>query len=107
MHFNNDFNTFFVNIGSRNNNTDGNGFNEYFGHEQFHNFNFDTITNNETIRTITKIESKHSCGHDSISIALLKQIKTKISPSITLIGHQYAFIIAFIANKRLFLNLEF
>ena len=84
----NHFNTFFVNIGSRDNNTDDNGFNEYLGHEQHHNFKFDTITNNETIRIITKIKSKHSCGHDSISTALLKQIKTEISPSITLIVNQ-------------------
>ena len=26
------------------------------------------ITNNETIRIITKIKSKHSCGHDSILV---------------------------------------
>ena len=84
----NHFNTFFVNIGSRDNNTDDNGFKEYLGHEQHHNFKFDTITNNETIRIITKIKSKHSCGHDSISTALLKQIKTEISPSITLIVNQ-------------------
>ena len=58
------------------------------GHEQHHNFKFDTITNNETIRIITKIKSKHSCGHDCISTALLKQIKTEISPSITLIVNQ-------------------
>ena len=54
-------------------------------HEQYHTFKFDTITNNETIRIITKIKSKHSCGHYNISTALLKQIKTEISPSITLI----------------------
>ena len=73
----NNFNTFFVNIGSGDNNTDDNGFKEYLGHEQHHNFKFVTITNNETIRIITKIKSKHSCGHDSISTALLKQIKKK------------------------------
>ena len=65
-----------------------NGFKEYLGHEQHHNFKCDTITNNETIRIITNIKSKHSCGHDSISTALLKQIKTEISPSITLIVNQ-------------------
>ena len=84
----NHFNTVFVNIGSRDNNTDDNGFNENLGHEQHHNFKFDTITNNETIRNITKIKSKHSCGNDRISTALLIQIKTEISPSITLIVNQ-------------------
>ena len=34
------------------------------------------------------MKSKHSCGHDSISTALLKQIKTEVSPSITLIINQ-------------------
>ena len=58
------------------------------GHEQSHNFKFDTITNIETIRIITNIKSKQSCGHDSISTALLKQIKTEVSPSITLIINQ-------------------
>ena len=84
----NHFNTFFVNIGSRDNNTDDNRFKEYLGHEQHHNFKIDTITNNETIRIITKINSKYSCGHDSISTALLKQVKTEISQSITLIVNQ-------------------
>ena len=73
----NHFNTFFVNIGSRDSNTDDNGFNEYLGHEQYHNIKFDTVTNNETIRIITKIKFKHGCCHDSISTALLKQIKQK------------------------------
>ena len=84
----NHFNTLFKNIRSRDNNTDDNGFNEYLGHEQHLNFKFDTTTNNETIRIITKIKSKQSCGNDSISTALLKQIKTEISPSITLIVNQ-------------------
>ena len=34
------------------------------------------------------MKSKHSCGHDSISTALLKQIKTEISLPITLIVNQ-------------------
>ena len=97
----NHFNTFFVNIGSRDSNTDDNGFNEYLGHEQYHNFKFDTKTNNETIRIITKIKSKHSCGHDSISTALLKRIKTEISPSITLIVSQCLIPVYSLTNLRL------
>ena len=84
----NHFNNFFINIGNSDTHTDNDGFNKYLGHEQSHNFKFDTITNNETIRIITNIKSKHSCGHDSISTALLKQIKTEVSPSITLIINQ-------------------
>ena len=62
----NHFNNFFINIGNSDTHTDNDGFNKYLGHEQSHNFKFDTITNNETIRIITNIKSKHSCGHDSI-----------------------------------------
>ena len=43
------------------------------------------------------MKSKHSCGHDSISTALLKQIKTEVSPSITLIINQCL-------TTRIFLN---
>ena len=77
-----------INIGNSDTHTDNDGFNEYLEHKQFHNFKFDTITNDETIRIITNIKSKHSCGHASISTALLKQIKPKVSPSITLIANQ-------------------
>ena len=84
----NHFNNFFINIGNSDTHTDKYGFNKYLGHEQSHNFKIVTITNNETIRIITNMKSKHSCGHDSISTALLKQIETEVSPSITLIINQ-------------------
>ena len=43
----NHFNTFFVNIGSRDNNTDDNECNEYLGHEQHHNFKFNSHYNQD------------------------------------------------------------
>ena len=82
------FNDFFINIGTTNIDNGEGGFQEYLPDQQPGNLKFHTITNNDTIRIINQLSLKHSSGHGEMSTALLKQIKSEIASSETLIMSQ-------------------
>ena len=87
------FNLFFSNIGSTlsdsfeiNDNTLD--FTDYLNNTAEHRFNFNRITESETLSIINKLRSKNSSGKDEISNNLLKLIKDKISKPLTIIRNQ-------------------
>ena len=87
------FNIFFSNIGSTlsdsieiNDNTID--FTDYFNNPTEHRFNFNRITESETLSIINKLKSKNSSGKDEISNKLLKSIKDEIAKPLTIIINQ-------------------
>ena len=87
------FNIFFSNIGSTlsdsieiNDNTLD--FTDYFNNPTEHRFNFNTITESETLSIINKLKSKYSSGKDEISNKLLKSIKDEVAKPLTIIINQ-------------------
>ena len=87
------FNIFFSNIGSNlshsieivDNTLD---FTDYLNNPTEHRFNFNVITESETLSIINKLKSKNSSGKDEISNNLLKSIKDEISKPLTIIINQ-------------------
>ena len=86
------FNIFFSNIGSTlsdsieiNDNTLD--FTDYLNNPTEHRFNFNRITESETL-SIDKLKSKNSSGKDEISNKLLKSIKDEIAKPLTIIINQ-------------------
>ena len=87
------FNIFFSNIGSTlsdsieiNDNTLD--FTDYLNNPTEHRFNFNRITESETLSIINKLKSKNSSGKDEISNKLLKSIKDEIAKPLTIIINQ-------------------
>ena len=87
------FNIFFSNIGSNlshsieivDNTSD---FTDYLNNPTEHRFNFNVITESETLSIINKLKSKNSSGKDEISNNLLKSIKDEIGKPLTIIINQ-------------------
>ena len=84
------FNVFFSNIGSTLSDSieidDSTlDFTDYLNNPTEHHFNFNTITESETLSIINKLKSKNSSGKDEISNKLLKSIKDAIAESLTII----------------------
>ena len=87
------FNIFFSNIGSNlshsieivDNTLD---FTDYLNNPTEHRFNFNVITESETLSIINKLKSKNSSGKDEISNNLLKSIKDEIGKPLTIIINQ-------------------
>ena len=52
------------------------------------NFKFKLIDIENTVNIIDGLKTKSSCGHDGLSVKILKQIKYELSSSITLIINQ-------------------
>ena len=87
------FNIFFSNIGSTLSDSieiDDNSldFTDYLNNPTEHRFNFNTITESETLSIINKLKSKNSSGKDEISNKLLKSIKDEIAKPLTIIINQ-------------------
>ena len=86
----NKFNTFFADIGLRLsesvNNTHNALFTDYF--PSMHDFTFELITEETTMKILNNLKPKPSCGYDGISTKLLKTCKFEICKSVTLIINQ-------------------
>ena len=87
------FNIFFSNIGSTLSDSieidDSTlDFTDYLNNHTQHHFNFNTITESETLSIINKLKSKNSSGKDEISNKLLKSIKDEIAKPLTIIINQ-------------------
>ena len=87
------FNIFFSNIGSTLSDSieidDSTlDFTDYLNNPTQHHFNFNTITESETLSIINKLKSKNSSGKDEISNKLLKSIKDEIAKPLTIIINQ-------------------
>ena len=87
------FNIFFSNIGSTLSdsieiNDSTLDFTDYLNNPTQHHFNFNTITESETLSIINKLKSKNSSGKDEISNKLLKSIKDEIAKPLTIIINQ-------------------
>ena len=87
------FNIFFSNIGSTlsdsiENDDNTLDFTDYLNNPTEHRFNFNTITESETLSIINKLKSKNSSGKDEISNKLLKSIKDEIAKPLTIIINQ-------------------
>ena len=63
-------------------------FTDYLNNPTEHRFNFNTITESETLSIINKLKSKNSSGKDEISNKLLKSIKDEIAKPLTIIINQ-------------------
>ena len=87
------FNIFFSNIGSTLSDSieidDSTlDFTDYLNNPTQHHFNFNTITESETLSIISKLKNKNSSGKDEISNKLLKSIKDEIAKPLTIIINQ-------------------
>ena len=87
------FNIFFSNIGSTLSDSieidDSTlDFTDCLNNPTEHHFNFNTITESETLSIINKLKSKNSLGQDEISNKLLKSIKDAIAKPLTVIINQ-------------------
>ena len=87
------FNIFFSNIGSTLSDSieiaDSTlDFTDYLNNPTEHHFNFNTITESETLSIINKLKNKNSSGKDEISNKLLKSIKDEIAKPLTIIINQ-------------------
>ena len=87
------FNIFFSNIGSTLSDSieidDSTlDFTDYLNNPTQHHFNFNTITESETLSIINKLKNKNSSGKDEISNKLLKSIKDEIAKPLTIIINQ-------------------
>ena len=89
----NQFNTYFSSIGTKLASqipaNQGKSFKDYL-HSPVNNtnFKFKLIDIENTVNIIDGLKTKSSCGHDGLSVKMLKQIKYEISSSITLIINQ-------------------
>ena len=63
-------------------------FTDYLNNPTVHHFNFNTITESETLSIINKLKNKNSSGKDEISNKLLKSIKDEIAKPLTIIINQ-------------------
>ena len=63
-------------------------FTDYLNNPTEHHFNFNTITESETLSIINKLKNKNSSGKDEISNKLLKSIKDEIAKPLTIIINQ-------------------
>ena len=87
------FNIFFSNIGSTLSDSieidDSTlDFTDYLNNPTEHRFNFNTITESETLSIINKLKNKNSSGKDEISNKLLKSIKDEIAKPLAIIINQ-------------------
>ena len=87
------FNIFFSNIGSTLSDSieiaDSTlDFTDYLNNPTEHHFNFNTITESETLSIINKLKNKNSSGKDEISNKLLKSIKDEIAKPLTIFINQ-------------------
>ena len=87
------FNIFFPNVGSTLSDSieiaDSTlDFTDYLNNPTEHHFNFNTITESETLSIINKLKNKNSSGKDEISNKLLKSIKDEIAKPLTIIINQ-------------------
>ena len=63
-------------------------FTDYLNNPTEHHFNFNTITESETLSIINKLKIKKSSGKDEISNNLLKSITDEIAKPLTIIINQ-------------------
>ena len=88
----NTFNHFFTNIGAnlakRINYTGHKTFRDYLEEKTNNSFAFTNVDENDVISIINNLQSKNSCGWDSISTKLLKQIVSGISKPLTILINQ-------------------
>ena len=63
-------------------------FTDYLNNPTEHRFNFNTITESETLSIINELKSKNSSRKDEISNKLLKSIKDEIAKPLTIIINQ-------------------
>ena len=88
----NTFNNFFTNIGAnlakRINYTGDKTFRDYLEEKTNNSFAFTNVDENDVISIINNLEAKNSCGWDSISTKLLKQIVSGISKPLTILINQ-------------------
>ena len=82
----NKFNTFFADIGLRLSESVNNTHNALF--TSMHDFTFELITEETTMKILNNLKPKPSCGYDGISTKLLKPCKLEICKSVTLIINQ-------------------
>ena len=86
------FNLFFSTIGPKlADKLDGQGkpsFTSYLSEPIPHHFNFNEITEKDSIKIITKAANKSSCGFDGISMKMIKNISDSISKPLTMIINQ-------------------
>ena len=87
------FNIFFSNIGSTLSDSieiaDSTlDFTDYLNNPTEHHFNFNKITESETLSIINKLKNKNSSGKDEISNKLLKSIKDEIAKPLTIFINQ-------------------
>ena len=88
------FNDFFVNIGptlSEKIKSPNKSFTSYLKQKISFTFRFATLTPEEVLKSIQKLKTKSSTGHDGISTKLLKRISQSISTVLTLIINQSLF----------------
>ena len=85
-------NNFVTNIGAnlakRINYTGDKTFRDYLDEKTNNSFAFTNVDENDVISIINNLQSKNSCGWDSISTKLLKQIASGISKPLTILIHQ-------------------
>jgi len=88
----NKFNEFFSSIGTQYANSipdvAGKNFSDYLQHPITSNFSFRLVSQSLVSNIIDNLSSKNSCGHDGISVKLLKHVKMELVPSITSIINQ-------------------
>ena len=88
----NTFNNFFPNIGANLakiiNYTGDKTFRDYLDEKTNNSFAFTNVDENDVISIINNLQSKNSCGWDSISTKLLKQIVSGISKPLTILINQ-------------------
>ena len=81
----NKFNTFFADIGlrlSESVNTHNALFTDYLLNPSMHDFTFELITEETTMKILHNLKPKPSCGYDGISTKLLKTCKLEICKSV-------------------------
>ena len=88
----NQFNNFFINIGSsaaeQIPNTDGLSYKKYLTHPTRHTFMF-SLTDEKTVNAIIRdMKPKTSCGYDGLSTKLLKFIEPEITKAVTFVINQ-------------------
>ena len=88
------FYSYFATIGEKlavsihENNNFSDDFQQYLDTPAETKLKFKCITENETIKTINRLENKSSSGHDGISNKLLKFIKNELKTPLTLLINQ-------------------
>mgnify|MGYP000297251403 CR=1 FL=1 len=88
----NDLNSYFAEVGSnlaaQVNPTENNEFQDYLQNPCMQTFTFKPITADSVNKIIDSLKPKTSCGHDGISVKLVKDMKHEISNALTLIINQ-------------------